>query len=254
MRTVPHDTITWMVKEKRSEAPDVETIILETEGERPPFIAGQYLTVLLAGFEPTEGKSYSISSIPRDAHLSLTVKAMGNFSRAILSHKVGDRLTTSLPYGFFHPERDERGPRAFVAGGIGISPILSIIEDLLVNGDTDNLTLFYSNRTRADIVFKKRIDALVRDYSNFIAHHFITREPYSETSSRPDLVHVQGPALNDGSVTYGRMTSEYITAHLVNPAETDFFICGSIDFTKSMWTKLKHAGIPHTRLYTEGFF
>ncbi len=237
MRTVPHDTITWTVKEKRSEAPDVETIILEAEGERPSFIAGQYLTVRLSGFEPAEGKSYSISSIPRDTHLSLTVKAMGNFSRAILSHNAGDALTTSLPYGFFHPESDECGPRAFVAGGIGISPILSIIEDLLVNGYTENLTLFYSNRTRADIVFKKRIDALVREYSNFTAHYFITRE--KECGEE---------------YTEGRMTSEYITTHLTHSAENDFFICGSIDFTKSMWTELKHAHIPHTRLYTEGFF
>ncbi len=245
-----NNTVNWTIVEKRNETPGVTSLVLTTEGERPSFIGGQYLTVILPGFEPQEGKSYSISSTPQDNHIVLTIKEMGNFSRAILSHEVGDTVTSSLPYGFFYPEPDESSGLAFVVGGIGITPCISIIGNLLEHDYQKPITLFYSNRTQTDIVFRERLNTLAHNHPNFKIHHFITREP----NSRPGLESIQGRALNGELITYSRMTADFITVNTQSPHETDFFICGSIDFTKDMWKSLKNAGIEHTRLFTEGFF
>lgn len=232
-----NSTLSYTILEKRNETPNVFSLVLRVEGERPPFLAGQYLTVRLPHFEPVEGKSYSIASTPREKNITLTIKGMGGFSRAILAHEVGDTITTSLPYGFFYPEPDESSGLAFVIGGIGITPCMSIIGDLLEHDYQKPITLFYSNKTRADIVFKNTLDTLAQKHSNFKIHHFITREENV------------GPEFHTG-----RMTANFITANTPNLHETDFFLCGSIDFTKDMWKSLKTGGIEHTRLFTEGFF
>lgn len=231
------NSVSWNIIEKRAEVQGVFSLALEAQGERPPFIAGQYVTVRLPDFEPVEGKSYSIASTPSEKHITLTIKEMGGFSRELLAHEVGDTITTSLPYGFFYPEPDESSGLAFVVGGIGITPCMSIIRDLLEHDYQKPITLFYSNRTQADIVFKSTLDTLAQRYSNFKIHYFITREETPKTEFNT-----------------GRVTAEFICAHTPNLYETDFFICGSIDFTKDMWKSLKIGGIDHTRLFTEGFF
>ena len=243
---------TWTIVEKCEEAPGVTSLVLDANGEQPPFIAGQYLTVLIPGFEPIEGKSYSISSIPKDERVVLTVKEMGNFSRALRARDVGSTLTTSLPYGFFYPEPDEQRDLAFVVGGIGITPCISIIEDLLTKGFDKSMTLFYSNKTVEGIVFKNRLDTLAQNHENLTIHYFITQENLGSSSPRPGLGKRLGRA--SAELHEGRMTAELIITHLENSTETDFFLCGSINFTKSLWTSLRTQNIPSPNLYTEGFF
>jgi ferredoxin-NADP reductase len=232
-----NNTVIWSIVEKRNETPGVFSLVLKSHEERPTFIAGQYLTVRLPHFEPLEGKSYSIASTPSEDTITLTVKAMGKFSRAILAHEIGDTITTSLPYGFFYPEPDESSGIAFVVGGIGITPCMSIIKNLLKGDYQKPITLFYSNRTHADIVFKDRLDTLSQSHPNFKIHYFITREEGTHLEFHTE-----------------RMTADFIATNTPNLHETDFFICGSIDFTKTLWTSLKDSGISSPRLYTEGFF
>ena len=237
MKHLSNNSCSWRIVVRHEEAPHVYTFKLEAVGPRPTFIAGQYLTVRIPGFEPHEGKSYSISSSPDDACLAITVKDMGGFSKTLLGHAVGDTLTTSLPYGFFYPEPNETHSLAFVVGGIGITPCISIIESLLVHKRTQPITLLYSNRTVDDIVFKKRIDSLVDTHPNFTAHYFITRGVDTGTP-----------------YIYRRMGVPDIHNAVPSPPETDFFVCGSIHFTQSLWRSLTGSGIPASHIYTEGFF
>ncbi len=231
------DTCAWKITEIREEAPRVKTLVLEAESGRLEFIAGQYLTVQLPNFEPVEGKSYSISSSPLDEAVCLTIKEMGAFSKALLSHTVGDTLTTSLPYGFFYPDPEEVHDLAFVAGGIGITPCMSIIETLARANFSKNIFLFYSNKTTADIIFKEKLDELAKSFPNLTIEYFLTQET-------PE----------DSSMHTGRMTADAILPHIKNSKDTDFFICGSTDFTKSLWKMLRDASIESSQLYTEGFF
>lgn len=238
MKTSSHETVTWKVVAIHDETHDTKTLELEVAlGEHPPFRAGQYLTVLLEGYLPLEGKSYSISSTPHAPHLSLTIKKMGTFSTRLLEHKVGDTLKTSLPYGFFYPEDDSVSDLVYVAGGIGITPCIGMIESLLTTKYPYPITLWYSNKTEADIIFKNRIQELKETYPQFTAHIHFTRE-----------------ASSDPQYTFGRIQASHIRENINDSTTTDFFICGSIDFTKTLWKDLKTEGINPNHLYTEGFF
>lgn len=230
-------TITWTIVEKRAEAQQVETLVLEPTRERPTFTAGQYLTVLLPGHEPAEGKLYSISSAPYEPQLTLTIKQMGKFSQALLELPVGGHLTTTAPYGFFYPEADDEGSLVFLAGGIGITPIYSIIKQLVHDEDQRPLHLHYSNQTEADIVFAKGIKSLQTKSDNLHVAHYLTREP----AAIPQF-------------QMHHMTADDILSPLPDPATATFFLCGSTDFTRGLWQTLRDAAIAPAQIYTEGFF
>lgn len=237
MRTPNTQTLTWTIIEKKAEARDVYTLVLKSGSETSAFTAGQYLTVLLPGHQPAEGKSYSISSTPGHDTLSITVKRMGRFSEELTNKAVGDTLTTSRPYGFFYPEPPYPDTLVFLAGGIGIAPIMSIIETLLTEGYTGNITLFYSNQNVERIAFKKQLDTLTREYARFTTYYFITRET-------PD----------SNTLVKGRMTPSFIIEHVPSPNTADYFVCGSTSLTRDLWRMLKGAGIDANHIYTEGFF
>ena len=227
----------WNIVSIEEATPRVHHLYLKAQGERPQFIAGQYLTVKLPGVGPAEGKAYSISSAPHEALVRISIKRIGKFSEALLSLKVGDELITSAPYGFFYPEVDDIQPLVFIVGGIGITPCLSIIKDLLYRGDTRPLFLHYSNQTVVDIAFYNELEILAQQYSNLNIFYYVTREA----------------VVSDGFQA-GRISIEGVLENIHSSQESLCFICGAMDFTKTIWTELHTAGVASHQLYTEGFF
>jgi hypothetical protein len=227
----------WRVVRTEKETDRVTNLYLEAIEKRPTFLAGQYLTVRLPDIGPAEGKAYSISSAPHEAGVRLSIKRIGKFSEALLARKPGDELVTSAPYGFFYPEATDQMALVFVAGGIGITPCLSIIKDLLHRGDQRPFTLHYSNQTKADIAFYNELADLEQQHPNLQVTHYITRE-----------------AAPSGNFISGRAAVEKIMPDIVSAEDTICFICGAMDFTKGLWRQLHQAGVPTHQLYTEGFF
>jgi len=227
----------WHIVKTEEATPWVRHLYLETQGERPPFIAGQYLTVKLPGVSPVEGKAYSISSAPQEALVRISIKRIGKFSEALLALKTGDHLTTSAPYGFFYPEVDDTQSLVFIVGGIGITPCLSIIKDLLIRGDKRPLILHYSNQTKVDIAFYNELEILRQQHTNLTVRYYLTREN-----------------LPDSGLKVGRMSINDVLCDIKSVDDTLCFICGAMDFTKTIWTRLNDEGVASHQLYTEGFF
>lgn len=228
---------TWHIAQIEDETPHVKSLYLEAVADRPNFIAGQYLTIKLPHLGPTEGKAYSISSAPHEPLIRITIKQIGAFSNALLTHQVGNIITTSAPYGFFYPESEEALPLVCIAGGIGITPILSIITDLSHKQDPRSLYLFYSNKTEADIVFQDKLEELTLLNHHLSVHHFITRQAIIK------------PGYNSGRISLAQ-----IQKFIPETDKADFFLCGAMDFTRSLWKSLRDGGVQQQQIYTEGFF
>lgn len=237
MKKVLSDTYRWKVCEVVHEAPKVSSLILEAEGKRPSFISGQYLTIRLPGFEPAEGKSYSISSSEETSLVRLTIKEMGTFSKALCALKVGDVITTSAPYGFFYPEKNDERDLIFVAGGIGITPCISIIKTLAREKYSKRVFLFYSSRTIIDTIFQKELSSIQTSFPQMTVIFHVTQEVSSV------------PFYNNGRISGKSIINQVSSAH-----EADFFVCGSINFTKGIWSELRSVNILSTQIYTEGYF
>lgn len=228
--------VQYRVVDILKETANISTLILDNaEFGIPSYKAGQYITVYFPDTNAFQGKAYTISSAPSEKKFSITVKAMGNFSNRLYEMKRGDAITASLPYGYFYSESSDT-PLVMVAAGIGITPFRSMIIDAAAQNPSRKLVLFYSNRTIADIAFKKELDELVASRLQCKVHHFITREQVT----LPE-------------VTYARIDGKRIVDVFSDKA-AEFFICGSIGFTRDIWRGLRARGISEEVLYTEAFF
>ena len=103
---------------------------------------------------------FSISSAPNGSWLRITVKELGDWSKALPGLSVGTRVFIEGPYGILTGARRTRRRVLLVAGGIGITPLRSLLEAL--PADPGELTLLYRVRNERDVVFRKELDELAR--------------------------------------------------------------------------------------------
>ncbi len=228
----------YVVENRTALTNAISTVTFELpDGSIPSYCPGQFINVYFPELGTPEGKAYSMSSAPSEGKMSITVRAIGKFSNRLCSLKEGDTLTASLPYGYFHSESEE-SHLIMLAGGIGVTPFRSMIAESLARDPSRKMTLFYSSRTNADLIFKKRFDELQEEHPHFDVHYFVTREkPISS------------------SFGANRMTAENVLACLRGyRPDQEFLICGSIPFVSDMWKGLRAGGVPEEAIYTEAFF
>ncbi len=223
---------TAVITSRTINTPDTVTIGFKVDGEALTHRAGQYITVYFDDTDVTEGKAYSLSSVPGAVESTITVKKIGLFSGKLHELKVGEELTISQPYGSFNAFDDE--PILAIAAGTGISPIWSVIQDETMRQTGRPIRLLYSNRTPGDVVFGRELQALADANDNFVVDHFITRAPGAS-----DAKHRRIDILKDA----------------VSHKDTHcFYVCGSADFVKSMWRQLVDCGVSSDQITTETFF
>jgi ferredoxin-NADP reductase len=130
--------------------------------EKAGFIPGQFLQVIFdeAKRENKDLNKYmSMSSSPTKGYVEVTKRISASaFSQKLLSLKPGDEVLLKLPMGncIFDDTYKKIG---FLIGGIGITPVISIIEYIIDKKLDTDLYLFYSNHTDEDIAFKKELDS-----------------------------------------------------------------------------------------------
>lgn len=230
---------TYIVKEKIAESATVSTLRLALlDGKIPAYHPGQFITVYFPESGTPEGKAYSMSSAPHEGALSITVKAMGDFSDRLCALRPGDEVTASLPYGYFYSESPE-SELVMIAGGIGVTPFRSMIKDSLGHKPSRKLGLFHSSRTYDDLVFKKELDEIQGKHENFKAFYYVTREKCPD----PSVIHSR-MSISD---ILGAGSNKRISAR-------EFLVCGSIPFVGDIWKGLRAAGVPEEMIYTEAFF
>jgi ferredoxin-NADP reductase len=231
------ENIKYIVKKVVEESHSVSTLWLELiDGGLPEYVAGQFITVYFPESVVSEGKSYSISTAPIENNFCITVKDVGIFSHYLCEMKVGDVLEASLPYGYFYTDSKET-PIVLCAGGIGITPLRSLIIDTLKNNANRSVYLFYSVRKINELVFKKEFDDLKDRYKNFNVNYFVTRD---DDVGKDIFKH--------------RMGVKNIVEVVTKVSEAEFFLCGSISFVRDLWRGFKAEGVKEESMYTEAFF
>src|SRR5262249_8510208 len=154
----------FRVIDVKSEAPRVWTLTLEPHGDRSfHFAPGQFQFLRLHGAEvPSEEHPFTIASSPaRSGHMSLTIKESGNFTAGIGRVRPGDRATVHGPFGRFsytlHPDE---GDLVFVAGGVGITPLMSMLRYMRDRRDSRRVLLAYASRSAVDVLFIDELEAM----------------------------------------------------------------------------------------------
>ena len=209
------------------------------------FIQGQYLTLRTTIDGQDLRRSYSICAGVDDAHLRVGVRRVngGVFSNWInTTLKVGDTLQVMVPQGRFHVPLDPASHRHYlaIAGGSGITPILSIMKTVLAREPHSRFTLLYANRTLQPTMFKEEIEDLKNRYLTRVAlHHVFSGE---ETEA----------PLNMGLMNRTKV-GDFLRALVPATAVDEAFICGPFQMNDEAQAALLDAGVPEERVHVERF-
>jgi predicted ferric reductase len=222
------------------EAPRVLTVTLEPPAGRSlRYAPGQFLFLRPhGGAVPDEEHPFSIASGPSPGGLlSLTIKESGDFTGAIGQIKPGDLATAHGPFGrfshVFHPNADDL---VFVAAGVGITPLMSMLRSMRDQREARRVLLVYANRGPADIVFRSELESI-------------------QAGGFPALraVHVlsQPPAGWDGPT--GRLDAESLRSLCGGFAGKTFFICCPPTMAAGLIRGLRGAGVGPGRIHADYF-
>jgi len=146
--------------------------LISEDGFLPPFQAGQYINLFVETGGVRTSRPYSIASSPtQTGHYEITIRRVedGFVSNYLLDElKPGDKLMSSSPSGNFHYNPHFHGDKlAFIAGGSGITPFMSMIRELADKNLGRRLHLFYGSRVEDDVIYKKELDRIAAIHRNF---------------------------------------------------------------------------------------
>jgi predicted ferric reductase len=215
------------VAEVVAEGPDVAS--LRIEGARlPKARPGQFFTwrFLTPGRWWT-AHPFSLSAAPDGRSLRITVKALGDHSAKLATVPVGTRVLVEGPFGVFTEAARRRERILLVAGGIGITPIRALLEE--VRGDA---VVLYRVVHAGDIVFREELDAIAERRG--IRLEYVVGDHRTEDGARLlDVPHLRElvPDLED----------------------RDVYVCGPPAMTDALLTRLRDAGAPRRHIHAERF-
>jgi predicted ferric reductase len=231
----------WRVAQVRPERNGTVTLALEPEGHDGlrRFMPGQFawLALRASPFGLRE-HPFSIASPPEwRPRLEFGIKALGDFSGGVAGIQPGERAWLDGPYGVFSIDRHPEAPAfAGIVGGVGVTPMLSMLRSMAERHDRRPVWLFYGNKGWDDVAYREELEAL-RDRLDLRLVHILEEPP-------PDW---QGER--------GFVTRELLERHL--PAEhraaMHHFLCGPPAMTAAAEAALRALGVPAWHVHTEIF-
>ena len=207
--------------------------------------SGQFLTLCIDINGEEFRRAYSLNSSPIiDKTLCVTVKKIdnGKVSNHIYeSIKSGDKVKVIKPTGNFtiEPNKNLKRHIVLIAGGSGITPLMSMAKTILYNEPGSIVSLVYSNRQEGSIIFNDHLKELVEQFEG----RFTTRHILSQPSSN-----WQG--------LRGRLDPSKLREILTTlPEKNDrhFFICGPEGMMNASLQTLTNLGIPEEKIHLESF-
>jgi predicted ferric reductase len=154
----------FRVHSVRQEAARVWTVTLDAPARQPlRFLPGQFQFLRFIDSDlPVEEHPFTIASSPTTAdRINVTIKSCGDFTDLIDRIQSGDRATVHGPFGrFSHDMYSSESHLVFVAGGVGITPLMSMLRAMRDRREARRVTLVYASRTLDDVLFTPELIAM----------------------------------------------------------------------------------------------
>jgi ferredoxin-NADP reductase len=218
-------------------ARDTMAFWLDTNGARYEFRAGQHADFVF-GSDSDNSRTFSLASSPLDKEPIMIAMRMRKtaFKSALRAAALGTKFIVSRPRGSFTLHRDITRPAVFLAGGIGITPIRSILQSATQERLPHKLYLFYSNREAADAAFIEELQTMAAQNPNFtlvptVTGHKTLEWPYEK----------------------GHINREMLTRHLLGLNGPIYYIAGPSGMVTAMSELLKSSGISEDDIRIEEF-
>lgn len=226
----------------------------------PAFKPGQFLTFALVPADadaPAQGgarmvtRCYSLSDRPEPSSYRVTIKRItgragpGQAPPGVCSSYFHDRvhegtvLRVKAPSGHFFIDPDPAVPAVLVAGGIGITPMMSMLRWSLAQQSGRTVHLYYGLRRGGEHAFKQTLEDLARSHPNFHLH---------TVYSRPD----RSDRLGQDYQLAGHVDVELLRRTLP-PGRHQFYLCGPAAMMQSLVPALALWGVPSQDIHYEAF-
>lgn len=217
------------------ETHDVKTLRFENTALLK-FVPGQYC-LLSFPENPTVEKPFTFSSSPtQKGFLDITIKAMGNFTKALHLAKVGDTIKIKGPLGEdMILEESVEDDLVFLTGGSGITPFMSMIRFWAEHQGKNKIVVLYGNRTKNDIIYEKELQSLVSTHPGI------------------QVVHVLENASPEDRGEKGRITKDLILKYVQDLPKKLWYVCGPPPMTAAMRRILTELTVPEEQWRIEAW-
>jgi hypothetical protein len=224
----------------------------------PEFRPGQFLIFVLQVMDdarPGERRSvtrcYSLSDAPAPDHYRVSIKRVPppadrpDLAPGVSSNhfhdqvQVGDVLQVKAPSGHFCIDPDPSVPAVLVAGGIGVTPMMSMLRWCLARQPERPVYLYYGLRRREEHAFKSQLEAWASAHPNFRLHVVYSRAAAEDVQGR-DFQHT------------GRVDLALLQRTLPH-GRHQFYICGPAAMMESLVAALAEWGVPDADVHFEAF-
>ncbi|PRY30790.1 oxidoreductase [Pseudosporangium ferrugineum] len=222
-----------------TEAPGITSVYLTGRRlDRLPARAGQFLQWrFLDGPGWSRAHPFSLSAAPRADRLRITVREVGDGSARIARLRPGTRALVEGPFGRLTGETYDGGPVLLMACGIGITPLLALLEELPYG--PGEATLVYRVRTAGEAAFGAELDRLAEVRGVRVARLIGPR------AERPSWLPAPLAAGGDDAAELRRIAPEVARSHV--------YVCGPEAWAAHVRSAARAAGTPAARVHTELF-
>jgi predicted ferric reductase len=197
--------------------------------DKLPFRAGQFCIWRFPGhFGVFQANPFSLSSAPNGRSIRLTAKAVGKTSAGLRQVPVGTRVFIEGPYGAFTSLHQIREASLLIAGGVGITPIRSLLEE-----SVGSVVVLYRVNTMADAVLLPELQALARD--------------------RGARLHVLTGRTGEGQPPNTPFEPQNLAALVPDIVHRDVFVCGPPAMTNAVLRTLRALNVPRLQVHSERF-
>jgi len=228
----------WRIVETKAETGQATTLVFEAEGHAGiKFQPGQF-TWLTLGDSPFSLQQHPFSICSSAAHpkrLAITAKALGDFTRGLNQVKPGSRAWLEGPYGVFIHQAYSSRDAVFIAGGVGITPIMSMLRTYRDLGTNTPLWLIYACADADAMLFREELDEMAGQ----LPLH---------------LVYVLANPPADWNGEAGFVDADLLARHLPDDKESiEYFLCGPPPMMDKVEPILIARGAALNRVYSERF-
>lgn len=213
-----------------------------------PALPGQHLPIRVQPAGGQDGKpvirTYTLSSAPSDPHYRISVKHDGLVSQHLHAHlREGDHLEVRAPTGDFMLDQTSSRPVVLLAGGVGITPMVSMLRHIVYEGLRKQrvrpTTLFYAARSKGDRAFDQELAQLVTAAKGAVKVVRI-------------LSDIAGASEGQDYEAQGRIDMALLGRTLVF-GDYEFYLCGPSTFMQAIYDGLRGYGISDERIHAEAF-
>lgn len=228
----------WHIISVIREGPHVVTIALKPVGHKGlVFVPGQFAWLKIGQSPLWIGDHpFTISSAPAsDGSLTFTIKEIGDFTSTVQDLLPGSIAYIDGPYGIFSINNFPHSPAfVLIAGGIGITPMMSMLRFMNEHNDKRPVLLIYAAKSEEDLIFLSEITSLKETLS--LAVIYVLKEPSLKLPSYTGLITLE---------LLDKWTISYRKAH--------YFLCGPPLMNNFIKETLDKIGIPFKQIHLERF-